>query len=111
MLVEDDLIGDSRETLRKHRENHDEEMDPEGSLLNYEMGQGRSGRLVMVATDWNSRNCGRSVADGVHLDRDGDSCPCLDLTLDLCEGPCPGGHGLGRRSSGLSEPDSYGSQP
>lgn len=111
MLVEDDLIGDSRGTLRKHRENHEEEIDPDESLSNCEMGQGQSGRRVMVATDWDSRNGGHSVADDVHLDRDGDSCPCLDLTLDLCEGPCPGGHGLGRRSSGLSELDSYGSQP
>jgi hypothetical protein len=99
------------EMLYRDRGNHAEEIDPEESRSECEMGQGRSGRRVMVAIDWDSQNGGHLVATGGHLDHDSDFCPDLDWILDLCDGPCPGDHGLDRRSSGLSAPDSYGTQP
>jgi hypothetical protein len=108
--VDDDLIVGYRESSKKGRGNH-EEIDPEGSHLKCEMNQGRSGTRVMVATCWDSRNGGHLVAAGGLLDHDGDFCPGRDSILDLCDGPYPGGRCLDRRSSDLSEPDSYGTQP
>lgn len=48
--VDDYLVVDHRESSRKGRENHEEEIDPKGSHLKCEMGQGRSVTRVMVAT-------------------------------------------------------------
>ncbi|KAF3395876.1 hypothetical protein F1880_007029 [Penicillium rolfsii] len=108
---DEDLGVDYRESSRKGLENHEGEIDPAGGHLRCEMCQGRGGTRVMVATLWDSRNDGHLGATGGHLDHDADFCPGRDSILDLCDGPYPGGHCLDRRSSDLSEPDSYGTQP
>lgn len=105
------LTVESRGTRTKDRENLEEEIRPQGSHSMGGMGQGRSGTRVVVATCWDSRNGGHLPATDGLLDHDSDFCPGLDSILDLCDGPCPGGHGLDRRSSGLSAPDSYETQP
>lgn len=90
-------------------ENLDEEIDPERNHLGREKSQGQSGTRV-VATARGDRNC------GYWADMDGlghGLCFSLDrgLTLDLSVSPCHGDHGLGQHSTGLSTPDSYGTQP
>lgn len=90
-------------------ENPEEEIDPERNHLGREKSQGQSGTRV-VATAPNDRNYGY-WADMDGLGRD--LCFSLDrgLTLDLSVSPCHGDHGPGRHSTGLSTPDSYGTQP
>lgn len=90
-------------------ENLEEEIDPERNHLGREKSQGQSGKRV-VATAPGDRNC------GYWADMDGlghDLCFSLDrgLTLGPSVSPCHGDHGLGQRSTGLSTPDSYGTQP
>lgn len=81
----------------------------EQNHLGREKSQGQSGTRV-VASARGDQDCGYwADTDG----RDHDLCFSLDrgLTLDLCVSPYHGDHGLGQHSTGLSTPDSYGTQP
>ena len=77
-----------------------------------EMNQGLSVERVGEATVHESHNGGHCRVNDA-LDRDIDHGRGFGLALDLCACPYPGhdGRGLGRHSTGLSAPDSYGIQP
>lgn len=86
-----------------------DEIDQERNRLVREKSQVQSGTRA-VATVLGDRNCGcwADVDDLYH-----DLCLCLDRgqSLDLYVGHCRGDHARGQRSTDLSAPDSYGTQP
>lgn len=106
--AENDLVVDYQGTSKAGQGGHAVEIDPKQDHL----GQsGTHARVAIVRTGQNGGHWGGGDAL-VHGD---DSFPGLDSTLDPCASPCRGDHGdregLGRRSTDLSAPDSYGIQP
>lgn len=96
---------------QKDQKDHAVEIDPKQSHRRRELDQGQSGTCAPVATVRSSRNGGRWAGSDAPV-RDNDSFLDLDLTLDLCACPYHGDRGgLGRHSTDLSAPDSYGTQP
>ena len=77
--------------------------------LGREKRQGQSGTRA-VATVPGDRNCGY-LADADDLGHDLYLCLDHGLILDLCVSPRREDHALGQHSTGLSTPDSYGTQP
>lgn len=111
-VVEGSGVGRSGPQRVTDPENRGEEIGSRGNRPSRETDQaqiGTRGREVATCRD---RNGGRWAGKGVH--GHGDSDPEHDWSLDLCA--CPGredreDHAGRSRSTGLSAPDSYGTQP
>jgi hypothetical protein len=93
-------------------ENRGEEIGSRGNRPSRETDQAQIGTRGRGVATCRGRNAGRWTGKGVH--GHGDSDPGHDWSLDLCA--CPGredreDHAGRWRSTGLSAPDSYGTQP
>lgn len=105
------IVGSPEISRAKGQENREAAIDPKQDQPNREMNQGPSERRARVATVRGDRNDGRWVGDDGLAHEIGSVLPDHDMTLDLCASPYHGDRGLGQRSTGLSTPDSYGTQP
>lgn len=112
MVVVYCLNDEKREIQGKRQESHAVESVERQTRRSREMNQAQSGKRAGEATVWDSHSDGHFHANdalGHDIDRGLD----FGLVLDLCA--CPyhdhEDRDLGRRSTALLAPDSYGTQP